>query len=194
MDFARCRMTNQRLMAQYGFVPPHGNPADRLDFSLLSPPGADPSTGAVAAAAAPLPPSLLSLDRLQRCLGDGQAMAAAFSGRDPYLYAALKSLPLAVDESDAASPQEQADLAHALLAELDAERGAWVTTPSQDQALLSQGGLLPADVEGGEGGKGAAAGRPVDARLAAVVQYRLQRKLLVGAASGLLRRFVEYGE
>ena len=111
--FSCCSMTNQRLMAQYGFVLPHGNPADRLAFASLSgaadtpPPDTSLSrTAAAAAGAAGIAPAatrassnsgsapvLLSLDRLQACLGDGQTMAAAFSGRDPYLYAALKVLP-----------------------------------------------------------------------------------------------------
>ena len=110
--FSCCSMTNQRLMAQYGFVLPHGNPADRLAFASLSgaadtpPPDTSLSrTAAAAAGAAGIAPAatrassnsgsapvLLSLDRLQACLGDGHTMAAAFSGRDPYLYAALKVL------------------------------------------------------------------------------------------------------
>ncbi len=104
-------MTNQRLMAQYGFVPPHGNPSDRLAFAALSgtadtalqdPSQSETPAGAAGKAAAARTssssssasaPVCLSLDRLQACLGDGQTMAAAFSGRDPHLYAALKVRP-----------------------------------------------------------------------------------------------------
>jgi hypothetical protein len=95
-------MTNQRLMAQYGFVPPHGNTADRLAFAALSSAAEDAAGSSQGGAPATTrgssggggggggSPVLLSIDRLQACLGNGQLMAAAFSGRDPYFYAALK--------------------------------------------------------------------------------------------------------
>lgn len=60
-------MTNQRLMAQYGFVLPGGNPADRLAFATLPGPGegseSDGSEQESAAAAGG--GALLSLDRMQ---------------------------------------------------------------------------------------------------------------------------------
>lgn len=93
----RCRMTNQRLMAQYGFVPAGGNTADRIAFACLTEDnaaaaggGGGPEAAATAGASLAGGRVLLSLDRLQSCLGDGEAMAAALSGRSPYLYAALK--------------------------------------------------------------------------------------------------------
>lgn len=90
----------------------------------------------------------------------------------------MQSLPLAAEEADATSWEDQAALARVLLGELQAEQQGWPTTAEQDSALL-------AGVEGGSGGAG------LDERLAAAVQYRLQRKLLVGAAAGLLWRFLD---
>jgi hypothetical protein len=161
-----CRQTNRRLMAQYGFVPGAGNPWDRLEFAALQqqqlPPGSAAALG---------PGVQLSLDAAQRCLGDGQAMAAALGGRDPHMYAALKSLPLAASEADAAPPAAQRALVRALRAELDAERAGWPTTASQDAALLA-----------GQG-QGVA-----DGRLPALWVYRFQRKVLVAAGASLLER------
>lgn len=182
-------MTNQRIMVQYGFVPAHGNPADHIAFAALAAPDAEgaeqqqPAGGSSSTATSSGGSSggsqrvLLSLDRLQACLGDGEAMAAAFSGRDPYAYAALKSLPLALEEGDAAPWPLQSQLATALLGELEVEQAAWPTSPAQDQQLL--------------GSLQEAGGAEADPRLSAAVQYRLQRKLLVSAAAAILRRFLD---
>lgn len=77
--------TNQRWMAQYGFVPKGGNRADRLAFQPL------PST------AAPL-----SLLKLEEVVGS-QLFASTVQGSSNYLYAALKSLPV-VDQEEAEGP------------------------------------------------------------------------------------------
>lgn len=116
-------------------------------------------------------------------------MAAAFSGRDPYLYAALKSLPLAITPAEeeavaAAGWEAQAALAGALLQELEGERSGWPTSMAQDAEWLAEWKSIAEAA-------GTACGAEVDERLAAAVQYRLQRKLLVSAGAGLLRRFLD---
>lgn len=108
--------TNQRLMAQYGFVPEAGNDADRVAFSSAAATNAVAASGSAAAAASSPPPSAsqasgsggaasggaqLRLERMQAALGD-ELFTAAVGGRDPYLLAALRSLPFAQgEESDA---------------------------------------------------------------------------------------------
>ena len=99
----------------------------------------------------------------------------------PAAAALPQSLPLAADEADAASWERQAELARALLAEVEAERQGWPTTVEQDRALLEG----PA-----EGASSANCSTGLDGRLAAAVQYRMQRKLLVLAAGSLLQRFL----
>ena len=73
--------TNQRWMAQYGFVPPQGNPFDRLDELAGCP--AVP-TGAV-----------LDPVRMQRAVGT-ENLYEAMMGNNDRLFAALKSLPMDV--------------------------------------------------------------------------------------------------
>ena len=147
--------TNQRMMAQYGFVEPHGNFADRVDVYADADADAD----------APL----LSLPTLQQCLGDGQGMAAALTGKDPYLYAALKSLPIAVDESSA-GPKTQQQLAQMLAHQLDEEIATWKTSVLEDTHLLQATN---------------------DKRMRAAIQYRQQRKLLIKTSKILLDSFVK---
>jgi hypothetical protein len=106
-------------------------------------------------------------------------MVAAFSGRDPFLYAALKSLPLAGVEGDAAPLARQLELAEALLAEVAAERATWTSSALLDQAELLKQETLEAE--------GSAAG---DAREAAALRYRLQRKRLVEALARVLAAFL----
>ena len=161
--------TNQRLMAQYGFVLP-GSPADRLAFDAL-PDGQDGAGAPGNRHQAPL----LSLDRMLDRLGERQAVV--FSGQDPYAFAALKSLPFAADEGDAAELDAQLALTGQLAGELAAEAAGWPTTLDQDSRLL-QGWR-----------EAAAAGSGTDARLVAAVEYRLQRKALVRTAAGLLADF-----
>jgi hypothetical protein len=160
-------MTSQRLMAQYGFVPRGGNAADRLTFAALD--------AAAAGAGGGSSPPALSLDRMQACFGSGDAMAAAMSGRDPFAYAALKSLPFSADDSAGTDMAGQLALAGRLRAELAAEAAAWPTSLADDSALLQQ------QQQQQQGG---------DARLAAAVEYRLQRKALVRTGMRVLDDFV----
>ena len=102
--------TNQRMMAQYGFVPVGGNPHDRLD--LLT----DLQFGGGFRG--------FPLERVQAAVGDVPFLLA-LEGRDPRLTAAMKSLPLLAEEEgqapgEAAAGREpqwgeaQRDLARAL--------------------------------------------------------------------------------
>jgi hypothetical protein len=167
--------TNQRLMQQYGFVPLSGNPADR--WARPGDGGGGGGGGDAKGAAPPpaTPPMLLSLDQLQRALGDGEEMVAAFGGRDPFTFAAIKSLPVAAMNSDAAPLEAQLRLAGQLLHEAEAEADQWTSSVAEDEAALA----AAADAAG--------AGDP---RLPAVLRYRLQRKRLVGAVARVLRAFL----
>ena len=162
-------MTSQRLMAQYGFVPRGGNAADRLQFATLA-------AAAVPGGGGGSSPPVLSLDRMQACFGDGDQMAAAMSGRDPFAYAALKSLPFSTDDGTGADMEDQLALAGRLRVELAAEAAAWPTSLAGDSALLQQ--LQQQQPQGG------------DARLRAAVEYRLQRKALAKTCMRVLDDFV----
>lgn len=175
--------TNQRLMAQYGFVPPDGNPADRLSLEL--PPSQQGTT--------------VSLERLQSVIGD-RVFVDCLSGKNPYVLAAMKSLPLR-DEFDqqaataaaaaAAAPEPTAEgaaasgrdlesmplsgaekeLAQALYQQCEVEISQYATSMQEDALLLQQ-----------------AAGSD-DMRSTAVLQYRLERKRLLNAASTVLKLY-----
>lgn len=82
------------------FVPTGSNPADRLQFEALqgaagAAPGdySDSDGSASSAGSSSSGSVLLSLDRMQAALGDGERMAAALSGRDAYRYAVSGRLP-----------------------------------------------------------------------------------------------------
>ena len=102
-------------------------------------------------------------------------MAAAMSGRDPFAYAALKSLPFSADDSAGTDMAGQLALVGRLRAELAAEAAAWPTSLADDSALLQQ------QQQQQQGG---------DARLAAAVEYRLQRKALVKTCMRVLDDFL----
>jgi len=161
--------TNQRFMAQYGFVPRQGNPFDLLRLSSSygeeqRPPSPKQQT------------VLLSLDAMQAVLGDGEDMIDAFSGRDAVTYGALKSLPLAAMESDAGPLADQISLAEQLLSEVkDIQKLEWVSTLEEDEKALL---LLEEEGLGG------------DRRLESVLRYRVHRKRLVSAAERLLTAFI----
>ncbi len=186
--------TNQRLMAQYGFVPIGGNPFDRLHFTCTDNTSNDNDTSGSSVASgsssnsgeetlgttpspSPRPPVLLSLDALMNLFGDGASMVDAFSGRDPFMYAALKSLPLAAMESDAAPMAEQLEFAQNMLVEVESEQAEWKTSIEEDAALLLD---LTENTSNNS----------VDPRLEAVVRYRLYRKKMVDSAVKVLRAFI----
>ena len=97
--------TNRLLMAQYGFVPTGGNPRDRYEelkfgaFSLRDPKRQGGTGGGVSSVAAA---AGFRLRAVQGAVGDS-VFLSALKGEDPYAFAALKSLPLARDEEDAAA-------------------------------------------------------------------------------------------
>ncbi|GIM10040.1 hypothetical protein Vretimale_13795, partial [Volvox reticuliferus] len=162
--------TNQRYMAQYGFVPRGGNPADRIRLELDAEHQAAP----------------LELARLQDLMGDALFLAA-LRGTDPYVFAALKSMPLKDDDPrvmDASSihrptaaRENDASVrtAMSLLHQVEAQI-AEGTTPLEDDEVMLAG----------------PAGEQLlfeDPRLAAAVAYRIERKRLLGTAAALLRAY-----
>lgn len=153
--------TNQRWMAQYGFVPRQGNPFDRIDFSSCVLPSS--------------PHVLLSVDAFQSILGDGDDMVDVFSGRNIFFYAALKSFPLAVTESETAPMEQQLEVAASMLACVQREKQEqWKSSVEEDEVEL-----LRLEQEHGSS----------NSRREAVVRYRLHRKKLLSAAEKLLTAF-----
>jgi len=153
--------TNQRLMAQYGFVPEGGNPHDRLDVLT------DLHFGGGFRG--------FPLERVQAAVGDIPFLLA-LEGRDPRLTAVLKSLPLLEEggereeadgggwgEADGGGWGEaQRGLARALQERCQQELASCATSLEEDLALLEE----------------AAAPLPL-ARLEAALRYRIERKRLV---------------
>lgn len=157
--------TNQRMMAQYGFVLPNGNYADRIDFLSYN---NNDSSGK----------KKFSLEALQGCFNTDEEMVAVMSGRDVYKYAALKSFPVNTaneEGSTVVSKVEQRELAERLSGELRDDVASWTTTLTDDTDLLSQWN----DSGGG-----------VDKRHVAAVEYRRQRKLLIQSGVDLLNTFI----
>jgi hypothetical protein len=110
--------TNQRLMSQYGFVLPDGNPADRIAFDTEG--------------------RTLQLERLQLLMGD-QAFLAAISGEDLYSYASLKSLPLIDENRDGATAKTQEEDSAAavlFLSKIDAIISSCHSTLDEDEAAF----------------------------------------------------------
>ncbi|EFJ46131.1 hypothetical protein VOLCADRAFT_121106 [Volvox carteri f. nagariensis] len=155
--------TNQRFMAQYGFVPRGGNPADRIKLDLES---VGPH------------PAPLELSLFQDLLGDALFLGA-LRGSDPYLLAALKSLPLKDDNDDGDCNNDDDDdvgaggggrgasmrTAAVLLSQVESQLAECTTPLEADEELLSDtsGEQLWAE----------------DPRLAAAVSYRVERKRLL---------------
>jgi len=159
--------TNQRMMAQYGFVVPNGNYADRIDFPNYNNNNSNSK-------------KKFSLEALQGCFNTDEEMVAVMSGRDVYKYAALKSFPVntvSEEGSTVVSKAEQRELAERLLGELKDVISSWPTTLTDDTDLLSQRNDNSSD-----GG--------ADKRYVAAVQYRQQRKLLIQSGVDLLNTFI----
>lgn len=173
--------TNQRFMVQYGFVPAQGNPADRLELTVP-----DSLQGAS-----------FRLSYLEDALGAKLLMDAA-QGKNPYLIAALKSLPVTADDIGPAqeaaaaagaaagtgrglgpSTQQEKDLADALKQQVEAQLAQGSGSSLQeDEQLLQQ--LEEQQQQQGE----------VDVRLVAAVRYRVERKRLLQACQVLLNIFL----
>ncbi|MEW5301267.1 MAG: hypothetical protein WDW38_009476 [Sanguina aurantia] len=182
-------LTNQRLMAQYGFVPSGGNTSDRLVFDR-------PVAG------------LLQLERLHAALGATMLFDIA-SGRSPYLYAAIKSLPFDFGElsggqeggagsssSTSESPgvaggssggggsggsTQHLEAASDLAAQCKEMLAGCATTVEEDEVLLSRLSALQETEQ-----REAESGTSSSVRQLAAVQYRLERKKLIQACSTLL--------
>ena len=124
-------------------------------------------------------------------------MVDAFSGRDAFMYAALKSLPLAAMESDAAPIADQLELAKTMLEELENEQEQWKSSIEEDAALLldliqhHQDKLINGAAQEGENEEdGEKNKNNIDPRFEAVVRYRLYRKKLIDAGIKILRAFI----
>mmetsp|Transcript_41386 Transcript_41386/g.105857 ORF Transcript_41386/g.105857 Transcript_41386/m.105857 type:complete len:465 (+) Transcript_41386:144-1538(+) len=86
--------TNRRLMAQYGFVPSEGNPADRIDLEEDLGLSAEQLAG-----------KQLSGSKLEAAVGPDLASMA--SGQNVYLFSTIRSLPLVDDEQQPLTGTEQ---------------------------------------------------------------------------------------
>ena len=171
----RVGYTNKRLMTQYGFVFANGNPFDT--FSLPDDLGVPADV---------MDSSTLALEAVQKALGDGEFMVETFSGKDPYSYACLKSLPMeAGDASDASeandgsagSPtftQDQRKMLETIQREVAGRIDAWKSSLRDDESMLGH-------LRSGS----------CDSRLAAVMLYRVQTKKRDVAMTNLVQRLLE---
>eukprot|EP00775_Hariotina_reticulata_P012042 gene12042-12185_t len=179
-----------RFMAQYGFVPDHGNRADRLELDIPT----------------ELSSSRLRMSHVEEALGAGLLLDVA-RGNNPYIFAAMKSLPLKDDKvlpavlettfanvSEARSStnsgssnssdrgtgpvtEEERVLAGALIEQVLSQQEFCGTTLLDDEQLLRQ--LQQQQTHS-----------PSLLRLAAAVRYRIERKRLLNACQVLLNVFV----
>jgi hypothetical protein len=167
----RVGYTNKRLMTQYGFVFTSGNPFDT--YSLPDDLDVDDS-------------STLALDAVQKALGDGDFMVEAFSGKDPYSYACLKSLPMeAGEEAGEASDNvgrvgssvftaDQRAMLESIQRAITGRVNAWQSSLRDDESML--GHLLSGSC---------------DSRLVAVMRYRVQTKKRDVAMLELIERLLQ---
>jgi hypothetical protein len=155
------------------------------------------------------------LSHIENALGAGLLMEAA-KGQNPYLIAALKSLPLTADDvsdgdsaamaagssdagsSDASSSDttgrgigvataQEKQLAAALMQQLTEEMKAWGSSLLEDEQLLLSLVTRPPQLSP----EVAAALGPLamDPRLLSAVKYRIERKRLIQACQVLLNVF-----
>jgi hypothetical protein len=136
---------NKRLLTQYGFVFEHGNPFDT--FSLEEDLGFHGQS------------TTLSLTMVQKALGDGDYMVDTFSGKDPYSYASLKSLPIDSEDGNCSPIEEQRSFLENLKVAVSDRIDAWQSTLRDDESMLEH--ML----------KGTS-----DSRLVSVMRYRVQAK------------------
>ncbi len=167
----RVGYTNKRLMTQYGFVFTSGNPFDT--YSLPHDLGVDSST--------------LALGEVQKALGDGGFMVEAFSGKDPYSYACLKSLPMeAGEEAGEASDNvgrvgssvftaDQRAMFESIQRAITGRVNAWQSSLRDDESMLGHA-LLSGSC---------------DSRLVAVMRYRVQTKKRDVAMLELIERLLQ---
>ncbi|GAX82723.1 hypothetical protein CEUSTIGMA_g10149.t1 [Chlamydomonas eustigma] len=167
--------TNQRMMAQYGFVIPGGNPGDRIIFKNRQ--GLERSEG------------VLKLERFQDVLGD-QIFLEIISGKDAYGYAALKSLPIGDENSDGSSADDGDNLgcASSLRDECKITLEESASTLQEDEELLAklikhrQPDLATEDSIAPLVHK--------DERFLSALMYRIERKRLLHATSSILSLYI----
>jgi hypothetical protein len=131
----------------------------------------------------------------------------AAKGKNPYIIAALKSLPLTADDvtsSDNSSSSsssstegrgiggataEEKQLAEALMQQLHAEMKGWATSLAEDEQLLLSLVTRPPQLSPEAA---AALGKlATDGRLLSAVKYRIERKRLMQAGQVLLNVFLK---
>jgi hypothetical protein len=129
----------------------------------------------------------------------------AAKGKNPYIIAALKSLPLTADDAtsnDSSSSSssssaegrgigvataEEKQLAEALMQQLQAEMKEWATSLAEDEQLLLSLVTRPPQLSPEAA---AALGKlAADPRLLSAVKYRIERKRLLQACQVLLNVF-----
>ncbi|BDA41168.1 Protein PLASTID TRANSCRIPTIONALLY ACTIVE 14 [Coccomyxa sp. Obi] len=154
--------SNQRLMQQYGFVIEGGNPADRLHFTTDQADSDAPDRPSE-------PDETLSLARIEYLLGD-QIFLGMMAGEHPYLTAAIKSLPL----REGGNPGDPVPVQERQLAER--------LISTCEEILQGGGTTLEEDCSSRDGA--------ADARMAAALTYRIERKALARTAHALLTSYI----
>jgi len=169
-------MTNQRLMAQYGFIPLNGNPGDRIDFSVLTDaPRKNTKNNHHRSGAC------LDGARLQKVIGDERwvEMVRGLNAEGNRLAAVVRSLPVdpGADGSEDESPvgAEEVELANQLLQfceeKLKEIGGGEMGNLQEEQQQLQDDDTL-------------------DTRTWWAVMYRVERKLLLQRAIALMRAYL----
>ena len=175
---------NQRLLTQYGFVLEHGNPFDT--FSLQEDLGIDAGS------------TVLAVEDVQQALGDGEVMVETFSGKDPYSYASLKSLPMMMINAGGTSEENKEGVD---AASVDVPHGTSGSSPfSSDQRALLESihravarriDAWQSSLRDDESMLGHMLSGSCDSRLVAIVRYRVQRKKRDIAMANLMERLLD---
>ena len=159
----RVGYTNERMMLQYGFVFEYGNPFDRYT-DIENQIGSELATVS------------LGLEKIQQCFGDEDRMVDTFSGKDAYSYAALKSLPIRVEDDEAAHTRDvEVAYLRKLLSAVDARIASWKTLLREDESVLAHMKISHAS----------------DERVKAALNYRIQKKRFDIAMQALLQLLLD---
>lgn len=118
----------------------------------------------------------IGLEHIQRALGDGDQMVDVLSGKDAYSYSCLKSLPIEMEDENASPIEEQQSYIEDLKRVWLDRIGAWTSSLRDDESMF--GHMQASDKS--------------DARVLAVLQYRIQSKRRDVAMDNLLRILSSY--
>eukprot|EP01025_Chloroclados_australasicus_P031404 TRINITY_DN31767_c2_g1_i3.p1 TRINITY_DN31767_c2_g1~~TRINITY_DN31767_c2_g1_i3.p1 ORF type:complete len:361 (-),score=56.38 TRINITY_DN31767_c2_g1_i3:573-1655(-) len=156
--------SNRKLLQKYGFVVEQGNFADRIEFKL----DGIQFSGAK-----------LSLLRFQKYLGDF-IFQDAMNGTNLYMFAAIRSFPVG-DDPDADLPitKEEINFAKELQNQIIDDLLMCSTSIEEDRAILEElkkQSSVP------------------DVRVRAALRYRMERKMLLGAAKSLIDLYIKKGQ